>query len=45
MKEDRIKHGLWEDGKRIEWFSPESQQKVNTFDIDYTQFYKNQDSK
>ena len=28
-KEDRIKHGLWEDGKRVEWFKPESQEKVN----------------
>ena len=45
MKEDRIKHGLWEDGKRIEWFKPESQEKVNNLELDYTQYYKSPSSK
>jgi hypothetical protein len=44
MKEDRVKHGLWEDGKRIEWFSAESQGKVNKFELDYTLLYKNEES-
>jgi len=34
--ENREKFGLWEDGKRIEWFSQESQTKVNNREIDYT---------
>ena len=44
LKEDRIKHGLWEDGKRVEWFNSESQSKINKFDVDYTQYYKNKES-
>lgn len=33
--ENRKKHGLWEEGKRIEWFSSDSQAKVNSHQIDY----------
>lgn len=29
--DNRIKHGLWEDGKRIEWFNEESQNKINNY--------------
>lgn len=43
--ENRIQFGLWEQGKRIvEWFDPDTQYKINTFQIDYTQFFKNQES-
>ena len=42
--ENREKFGLWEDGKRIEWFSQESQAKVNSGEVDYTEYFKNQES-
>lgn len=43
--ENRIQFGLWEQGKRIvEWFNPETQYKINSFQIDYTKFFKNKDS-
>ena len=34
--ENREKFGLWEEGKRIEWFSQETQDKINSFQLDYT---------
>lgn len=39
--ENREKFGLWEEGKRIEWFSQETQDKINSFQVDYTGFFKN----
>lgn len=43
--ENRKKHGLWEEGKRIEWFTSESQSKVNNHEIDYIQYFKLESSK
>ena len=39
-----MKLGLWEDGKRIEWFSAEEISQINNFDLDYTSLFRNPES-
>jgi len=36
MKEQKVKYGLWEDGKRIEWYSEDEVIAVNQHKFDYT---------
>ena len=43
-KDDKIKFGLWEDGKRIEWFTEDQVQRINNFSEDYTKFFNQSDS-
>ena len=43
-KENKVKYGLWEDGKRIEWFTEEDVQKINSRQMDYSQFFNQADS-
>ncbi|CDW71402.1 UNKNOWN [Stylonychia lemnae] len=43
-KEDKVKYGLWEDGKRIEWFSETDVQMINQRKKDYTEYFKQADS-
>ena len=38
-KEDKTKFGLWEDGKRIEWFNESQVSQINNFSQEYTQFF------
>ena len=39
-----IKYGLWEEGKRLEWFKEDTQQKINSGQFDYASYFKNQGS-
>jgi len=34
--DNRVKFGLWEDGKRIEWFNEEQVYAINNQGLDYT---------
>jgi len=43
-KDNKIKFGLWEDGKRIEWFSETQVQTINLAQMDYTSFFAQTDS-
>ena len=43
--ENREKHGLWEDGKRVEWFSPETQALINQNKYNWAQHFKTDESK
>ena len=36
---------MWEDGKRIKWFTPEQVQKINEQIIDYSEFFEMTKSK
>jgi hypothetical protein len=36
-----MKHGLWEEGKRIEWFDEEAVDKIKKGELDYKVYYKN----
>jgi hypothetical protein len=38
---DDVKHGIWEEGKRIEWFNEETIEMINNQQIDITQYFKN----
>jgi hypothetical protein len=38
-KDNKVKYGLWEDGKRIEWFSEEEIAKINQRRLDYTKCF------
>ena len=42
--EDREKYGLWEDGKRIEWFETEVIRGINERVVNYTEFFSNPES-
>lgn len=42
-KDEKIKFGLWEDGKRIEWFDQQQVQAINMGE-DYTHFFHNTES-
>ncbi len=35
-KDGKVKFGLWEDGKRIEWFNEGQVQAINNMQLDYT---------
>ena len=39
-KEGKIKYGLWEDGKRIEWFNEEDISDINLRKYDYKKFFQ-----
>jgi hypothetical protein len=43
-KDNKVKFGLWEDGKRIEWFNEEDVISINKGALDYTNFFKHSDS-
>lgn len=36
-----LKYGLWENGKRIKWFTEEEAQKIEDGEIEYTNHLKN----
>ena len=38
-KEGKVKYGLWEDGKRIEWFNEEDVADINLRRFDYKKFF------
>ena len=44
-KDDKTKYGLWEDGKRIEWFNEDQISRINNYSEDYTKFFNQSDSK
>jgi len=37
--------GLWENGKRIEWFTEEQIEQINNLEYDYSYHFKNVDSR
>jgi len=39
-----MKYGLWEDGKRIEWFDKETAQSIKDHKYDFTGHFKRQES-
>jgi hypothetical protein len=39
-----MKYGLWEDGKRIEWFEESSAHEIMKGNEDYKKFFKREDS-
>ena len=39
--EGRVKFGLWEEGRRLRWFSPEEQKQINNQEIDYRDEFDN----
>lgn len=39
-----MKYGLWEDGKRIEWFSENDVQDIYAKKLDYTKFFNAHES-
>lgn len=39
--EEQLKYGLWEDGKRVKWFSYEEVALIKKGKLDYTEFYNN----
>ena len=38
-KENKLKYGLWEDGRRKEWFNEEQVRAINRHEMDYTTFF------
>jgi hypothetical protein len=38
-KEGKVKYGLWEDGKRIEWFNEEDVADINLRRFEYKKFF------
>ena len=43
-KDNKVKYGLWEDGKRIEWFNETQVQAINNGQMNYTTFFHQTDS-
>lgn len=43
-KDNKTKHGLWEDGKRIEWFDSIQVTAINNFQLNYTTFFHQDES-
>lgn len=39
-----MKYGLWEDGKRIEWFVEHQVQQINNYQLDYGTFFNQSES-
>ena len=37
--EAKVKHGLWENGKRIKWFSEEEVEQIKKGELDYRSFF------
>lgn len=44
MKNSEAKYGLWEDGKRIEWFEPEQVKSIEQGRLDYCGFFRKPES-
>lgn len=40
----QAKYGLWEDGKRIEWFDEETAQAILNNQVDFTQYFTKRES-
>jgi hypothetical protein len=40
-----MKYGLWEDGKRIQWFDLETSEKIMRDEVDFSQFFTKTESK
>jgi len=40
--ESREKHGLWEEGKRIEWFDPLQKEQIEKGTLDYKNLFSHQ---
>jgi hypothetical protein len=43
-KDNKVKFGLWEDGKRIQWFTETQVQAINNGQMNYTSFFHQQGS-
>jgi len=43
-KDNKVKFGLWEDGKRIEWFNETQVQAINNLQLNYTTFFHQTES-
>ena len=43
-KDNKMKFGLWEDGKRIEWFNETQVQAINNLQLNYTTFFHQTES-
>mmetsp|Transcript_27862 Transcript_27862/g.31987 ORF Transcript_27862/g.31987 Transcript_27862/m.31987 type:complete len:159 (-) Transcript_27862:94-570(-) len=43
-QDGKEKSGLWEDGKRTEWFEPDVVAKINARSQDYRVYFRNDDS-
>ena len=43
-KDEKVKYGLWEDGRRTEWFSEADVNLINQRRLDYSQFFHQADS-
>ena len=43
-KDEKVKYGLWEDGKRTEWFNEEQVQQINNFELDFGTFFSQRES-
>lgn len=43
-QEQKERYGLWEDGKRIEWFEEDKIQRINTHEEDYRIYFRKDDS-
>jgi hypothetical protein len=43
-KDNKVKYGLWEDGKRIEWFNETHVQAINNESLEYSSFFHQTDS-
>ena len=44
LKESKVKFGLWEDGKRTEWFNEEEVKAINLHKLDYSTYFINNES-
>ncbi|CAI2364784.1 unnamed protein product [Moneuplotes crassus] len=43
-QEKKERYGLWEDGKRVEWFDDEKIHNINNHDEDYKIYFRKEDS-
>ncbi len=39
-KIDETKYGLWENGRRIKWFTPEEVVRISEGTLDYAEFFE-----
>lgn len=44
MAEQELKYGLWEDGKRIEWFDRETADNIVKGKVDFRQYFRRTES-
>jgi len=40
IKKDDVKYGLWENGRRIKWFTPDEVSKINEGTLNYADFFE-----